>query len=136
MLRHVLYLFWHNAVLPQQNPGTWTGMVTGVYGHAFRSNCQQLAEDMEEHFFHPDRSSAESREKVARLAAILGESRSFSGAASQIRRLQLFQLAFYGAGFGLNLIAHFHLFPDLADLTVEGRQLFVAVCFLGCESLS
>lgn len=48
-------------------------MVTGVYGHAFRSNRQQLAEDMEEHFFHPDKPSAESNEKLARLAAILGE---------------------------------------------------------------
>ena len=48
-------------------------MVTGVYGHAFRSNRQQLAEDMEEHFFHPDKSSTESSEKLARLAAILGE---------------------------------------------------------------
>jgi integrase len=47
-------------------------MVTGVYGHAFRSNRQQLAADMEEYFFQPIKQSAAQDEKMAQLSALLG----------------------------------------------------------------
>lgn len=47
-------------------------MVTGVYGHAFRSNRQQLAADMEEYFFQPIKQPAAQDEKMAQLSALLG----------------------------------------------------------------
>lgn len=48
-------------------------MVTGVYGHTFVSNRQQLAEDMETHFFQTDIGTATDSEKLKKLAAIVGE---------------------------------------------------------------
>ena len=48
-------------------------MVTGVYGHTFVSNRQQLAEEMETHFFQTDMEMATDGEKLKKLAAIVGE---------------------------------------------------------------
>ena len=48
-------------------------MVTGVYSHTFVSNRQQLAEEMETHFFQTDMEMATDGEKLKKLAAIVGE---------------------------------------------------------------
>lgn len=46
-------------------------MVTGVYGHAFLSNRQRIAQGMEDSFFNPSPAPAADSEKMMQLSSLL-----------------------------------------------------------------